>query len=145
MDGARSSARSVRSTLLSQGVKDVPVEAVLMIWGPGAGQLENDWAVVDEVHVVRGVAAADAWRQHCISGDISAARAKELHGSSGAIGPGLTPTPKPRLVMLIGALAPRVRDGLASVRADAKAAVRRKVQIAFAFSGRACRVNSDKR
>jgi hypothetical protein len=80
MDGARSSARSVRSTLLSQGVKDVPVEAVLMIWGPGAGQLENDWAVVDEVHVVRGVAAADAWRQHCISGDISAARAKELHG-----------------------------------------------------------------
>ena len=80
MDDARSSARSVRSILLSQGVKDVPVDAVLMIWGPGAGQLENDWAIVDGVHVVKGVAAADAWRQHCNVGDISAARAKELHG-----------------------------------------------------------------
>ncbi|WP_156399961.1 nuclease-related domain-containing protein [Phycicoccus sp. Soil748] len=80
MDGARSSARSVRSILLSQGFKDVPVEAVLMIWGPGAGQLENDWAVLDGVHVVRGLAAADEWRRHCNDGDISAARAKELHG-----------------------------------------------------------------
>ncbi|WP_157598360.1 nuclease-related domain-containing protein [Phycicoccus sp. Root101] len=80
MDGARSSARSVRSILRSQGVRDVSVEAVLIIWGPGARQLENDWAVVDEVHVVRGVAAADAWRRYCKDGDISGARAKELHG-----------------------------------------------------------------
>ena len=79
MDGARASARSVRSILRSQGVGDVPVEAVLMIWGPSARQLENDWAVVDEVHVVRGAAAAEAWRQYCNVGDISAARAKELH------------------------------------------------------------------
>lgn len=76
----RSSARSVRSILLSQGVKDVPVDAVLMIWGPGAGQLENDWGVVDGVPVVKGVAALDAWRRHCDDGHISAARAKELHG-----------------------------------------------------------------
>jgi hypothetical protein len=79
MDGARSSARSVRSILLSQGVKDVPVEAVLMIWGPGAGQLKNDWAIVDGVHVVKGVAAGDAWR-HCSDGGISVERAKKLHG-----------------------------------------------------------------
>ena len=80
MDGARSSARSVRSILLAHGVKDIPVEAVLMIWGPGARQLENDWAVVDGVYVVKGVTAADEWRRHCNDGDISAARAKEVHG-----------------------------------------------------------------
>lgn len=77
MDAARSSARSVRSILLSQGVKDVPVEPVLIVWGPGAA-LENDWAIVDGVHVVRGIAAADQWRRHCNSGDISPSRAKEL-------------------------------------------------------------------
>ena len=80
MDGARSSARSVRSILLSQGVKAVPVEPVLMVWGPGAAQLENDWTIVDGVHVIRGVAAADQWRRHCNSGDISPSRAKELQG-----------------------------------------------------------------
>lgn len=80
MDSARSSARSVRSILLSQGVRDVPVEPVLMVWGPGARQLENDWTVVDGVHVVRGVAAADERRSHCNSGDISPNRAKALQG-----------------------------------------------------------------
>ena len=54
MDGARSSARSVRSILLAHGVKDIPVEAVLMIWGPGARQLENDWAVMDGVSWSKG-------------------------------------------------------------------------------------------
>ncbi len=78
MDGARSSARSVRSILLSQGVKDVPVEPVLMLWGPGAAQLGNDWALVDGVHVVRGVAAADQWRRHCTSGGLSHSRAKAV-------------------------------------------------------------------
>ena len=80
MDGARSSARSVRSILLSQGVRDVPVEPVLMVWGPGAGKLESDWAVVEGVHVVRGVAAAGPWRLHCSIGGISSVRAKELRG-----------------------------------------------------------------
>ena len=80
MDGARSSARSVRSILLAHGVRDVPVEAVLMVWGPGARQLENDWAVVDGVHVVRGVAAGAEWRRHCNDGDIRSARAKDIHG-----------------------------------------------------------------
>lgn len=79
MDAARSSARSVRSILLSQGVKDVPVEPVLMVWGPGAA-LENDWAIVDGVHVVRGVAAGDAWRRQCSSGDISPSLAKTIVG-----------------------------------------------------------------
>jgi hypothetical protein len=59
MDDARLSARSGRYVLLCRGVKDVPVEAVLMVWGPGAGQLENDWELVDGVHVVRGLAAED--------------------------------------------------------------------------------------
>jgi hypothetical protein len=80
MDDARLSARSVRYVLLCRGVKDVPVEAVLMVWGPGAGQLENDWELVDGVHVVRGLAAADEWRQHCNIGGISPSRAKELQG-----------------------------------------------------------------
>ncbi|GAB3083607.1 hypothetical protein GCM10027080_36370 [Pedococcus soli] len=71
------SARSVRSILRSQGVRDVPVEAVLMIWGLGARQLQNDWAVVDDVQVAEGVAAADEWLRHCNDGGINAARAKE--------------------------------------------------------------------
>lgn len=41
MDRARSSARSVRSTLLSHGVEDVRVEPVLMVWGPGTGSLRT--------------------------------------------------------------------------------------------------------
>ena len=80
MDGARSSARSVRSILRSQGITDMPVEPVLMLWGPGAAQLEGDWAIVDGVHVVRGVSAADEWRRLCSSGDISPSRAATVVG-----------------------------------------------------------------
>lgn len=80
MDGARSSTRSVRSILRSQGIKDAPVEPVLMLWGPGAAQLEADWAILDGVHVVRGVAAADEWRRQCSSGDISPSQATTIVG-----------------------------------------------------------------
>lgn len=75
MDGARSSARSVRSVLRSRGITDMPVEPVLILWGPGGAQLEADWAIVDGVHVVRGVAAVDEWRRQCSSGDISPSQA----------------------------------------------------------------------
>ena len=80
MDGARSSARSVRSILRSQGITDMPVEPVLMLWGPGAAQLEGDWAIVDGVHVARGVAAAEEWRRQCGSGDISSSQAATVVG-----------------------------------------------------------------
>ena len=80
LEGARSSARSVRAILFSQGVKDVPVEPVLMVWGPGAGEIEDDWALVDGVQVVRGVAAADQWRRHCNIGEITPSRAKIIQG-----------------------------------------------------------------
>jgi hypothetical protein len=80
MDGARSSARSVRSILRTQGITDMPVEPVLMLWGPGAAQLEGDWAIVDGVHVVRGASAADEWRRLCSSGDISPSQAATVVG-----------------------------------------------------------------
>ena len=92
MDGARSSARSVRSILRSQGITDMPVEPVLMLWGPGAAQLEGDWAIVDGVHVVRGVSAADEWRRLCSSGDISPSRAATVVGMLRSHQAMLTPT-----------------------------------------------------
>ncbi|MEO6413369.1 MAG: hypothetical protein ABIO48_12365 [Pedococcus sp.] len=118
MDGARSSARSVRSILLSHGVKDAPVEPVLMVWGPAAAQLENDWAVVDGVHVVRGVAAADQWQRHCNSGDISPSRAKAIQEILITIRPCVMPTPEPRLVMHRRALAPSDRGSPAHAGRD---------------------------
>jgi hypothetical protein len=80
MDGARSSARSVRSILRFGGIKDALVEPVLMVWGPVAAQLEADWAILEGVHVVRGVAAAHEWRRQCNSGEITLSQGKTIEG-----------------------------------------------------------------
>lgn len=71
---------SVRSILRSQGVKEAPVEPVLMLWGPGAARLEADWAILEGVHLVRGVAAGDEWRLQCSSGEISPSQATTIVG-----------------------------------------------------------------
>lgn len=75
LDGARLSARSVRSILRSHGITDLPVEPVLMLWGPGAPQFPGGWTTVEEVHVVQGAAAVGEWRRHNSQGDISTIQA----------------------------------------------------------------------
>lgn len=71
LDDAFSGARSVRSILRSQGITNVPVEPVLMLWGPGAPQFSSGWVAVGEVQVVQGAATADGWRHHNSQGEIS--------------------------------------------------------------------------
>lgn len=80
---------------------------------------------MDEVHVVRGVAAADAWLRYCNVGYISDARAKGLHEilrSHQAMRNAHVGAKTPQA---LGAPGPRVRVGLALARVDAKAAGRR--------------------
>lgn len=51
-----------------------------MLWGPGAAQLEADWAILDGVHGVRGVAAGGEWLRQCSSGEISRSPATTIVG-----------------------------------------------------------------
>ena len=71
LDGARSSARSVRSILRSRGITDLPVEPVLMLWGPGAPRFQGGWVSVDDVQVVQGSSAVNQWRHYNSRGEIS--------------------------------------------------------------------------
>lgn len=70
MNGARSSARSVRLILQSHGITAVPVEPVLMLWGPGTPNIAGGWVTVEGVHVVRGASAGKEWREHFAQGEI---------------------------------------------------------------------------
>ncbi|WP_404384215.1 NERD domain-containing protein [Knoellia locipacati] len=70
MQGARSSARSVSLILRSRGMVGLPVQPVLMLWGPAAPKLPGGWTEVDGVHVVSG-SNPEAWRQRCRRGAIN--------------------------------------------------------------------------
>ena len=92
MDGARSSARSVRSILRSQGITDMPVEPVLMLWGPvrpssratGPSWMESTWCEAYRPRTSGGVCAAA----------VTSARVERRPSSacSGVIRPCVTPT-----------------------------------------------------
>jgi hypothetical protein len=64
------SARSVRSILLASKFSEVPVHPVLMLWGPSVPALDDGFALIDGVQVVRGDDANKAWRRHCSEGPI---------------------------------------------------------------------------
>ena len=81
LNNARSSARSVRSILRSQGITTTPVEPVLMLWGPGAPQFPSGWTAVGEVQVVHGTSATDEWRRHNSQGEISTSQASAAQDS----------------------------------------------------------------
>jgi hypothetical protein len=91
MDGAVQGQVSALDSALS-GCQGPARGARLDALGTGAAQLEDDWALVDGVHVVRGASAADAWRCQCSGGEISPSQAMTIEGILKGTEPCVTPT-----------------------------------------------------
>lgn len=71
------SAKSVRSLLRSAGITDVPVEPVLVLWGPGAPHLQHGWSVDGDVAVVHGP-AHEEWCSAYSRGPITPAQSQAI-------------------------------------------------------------------
>jgi hypothetical protein len=78
LDQAFQSARSVRSLLRSVDINQVaPVQAVLIIWGGGAPDIEGGWRNERGVDVVLGQDGA-TWARRYVRGELSTEQLREI-------------------------------------------------------------------